>query len=46
MLLDPEVNANALNQTQNGNKARTSANKSIGKGSILGHGWRRGDSNP
>lgn len=37
-LLDPEVNANALNWTQNGNKARTPANDSIGKGSSLVRG--------
>ncbi len=38
MLLDPEVNANALNWTQNGNKARTPANDSVGKGSSLVRG--------
>ncbi len=38
MLLDPEVNANALNWTQNGDKARTPANDSIGKGSSLVRG--------
>ena len=35
MLLDPEVNANALNWAQNGDKARTQPNDSSGKGSSL-----------
>ncbi len=38
MLLDPEVNANALNWTQNDDKARTPANDSVGKGSSLVRG--------
>ena len=38
MLLDPEVNANALNWVQNADKARTPANDSIGKGSSLVRG--------
>ena len=38
MLLDPEVNANALNWAQNADKARTPANDSIGKGSSLVRG--------
>ena len=37
-VVDPEVNANALNWTQNGDKARTPANDSIGKGSSLVRG--------
>lgn len=35
MLLDPQVNANALTWAADMNKARTSANASIGKGSSL-----------
>ena len=35
MLLDPQVNANALTWAADVNKARTSANVSIGKGSSL-----------
>lgn len=35
MLLDPQVNANALTWAADMNKARTSANVSIGKGSSL-----------
>ncbi len=38
MLLDPEVNANALNWAQNADKARTPANDSVGKGSSLVRG--------
>ena len=38
MLLDPEVNANALNWAQNADKARTPANDSAGKGSSLVRG--------
>ncbi len=38
MLLDPEVNANALNWSQITDKARTPANDSIGKGSSLVRG--------
>lgn len=39
VLLDPEVNADALNWVQNAHKARTPANDSIGKGSSLVRGW-------
>lgn len=35
MLLDPEINGNALNWAQDGKKARTLANDSSGKGSSL-----------
>ena len=35
MLLDPQVNANALTWAAEANKARTSANVSVGKGSSL-----------
>ena len=38
MLLDPQVNANALTWAADVNKARTSANVSIGKGSSLVRG--------
>lgn len=38
MLLDPEVNANALNWTHNDDEARTPANDSIGKDSSLVRG--------
>ena len=39
MLLNPEDNANALNWAQNGNKARTLANDSAGRGSSLARRW-------
>jgi hypothetical protein len=39
MLLDPEINANALNWAQDSNKTRTPANDSAGKGSSLVRGW-------
>ena len=35
MLLDPQVNANALTWAADMNKARTSTNISVGKGSSL-----------
>ncbi len=35
MLLDPQVNANALTWAADANKARTSTNVSVGKGSSL-----------
>ena len=35
MLLDPQVNANALIWAADANKARTSTNVSVGKGSSL-----------
>ena len=35
MLLDPQVNANALTWAADAHKARTSTNVSIGKGSSL-----------
>ena len=38
MLLDPQVNANALDWVQDSDKARTRANDSIGKGSSLVRG--------
>ncbi len=38
MLLDPQVNANALTWAADANKARTSANVSAGKGSSLVRG--------
>ncbi|MCP2331010.1 hypothetical protein [Actinoalloteichus caeruleus] len=38
MLLAPQVNANALNWTQNSDKARTPTNDSVGKGSSLVRG--------
>ena len=38
MLLDPQVNANALNWVQDSDKARTRANDSIGKGTSLVRG--------
>src|SRR5690606_38126082 len=38
MLLNSGVNANALNWAQNGDKARTPANDSVGKGSSLVRG--------
>ncbi|WP_152024509.1 hypothetical protein [Tessaracoccus flavescens] len=48
MLLDPQVNANALTWAADMNKARTSANVSIGKGSSLVRGvdLRSSFSNP
>lgn len=47
MLLDPEINANALNWTQNGDKARTPANAiPLARVRALCAGWSRGDSNP
>ena len=38
MLLDPEIDDNALNWTQNGDKARAPANDSVGKDSSLVRG--------
>ena len=38
MLLDPQVNANALTWAADANKARTSASVSVGKGSSLVRG--------
>ena len=38
MLLDPQVNANALTWAADANKARTSTNVSVGKGSSLVRG--------
>ena len=38
MLLDPKVNANALTWASDDNKARTSTNVSVGKGSSLVRG--------
>ncbi len=35
MLLDPEINANALTWAENADKARTTTNDSVGKGSSL-----------
>ncbi|MDR8020495.1 hypothetical protein RIL96_13120, partial [Nesterenkonia sp. LY-0111] len=35
MLLDPQINGNALNWSRDDNKARTPANESLGKGSSL-----------
>ena len=35
MLLDPQVNVNALTWSADANKARTSTNVSVGKGSSL-----------
>ena len=48
MLLDPQVNANALTWAADANKARTSANVSAGKGSSLVRGvdLRREFENP
>lgn len=46
VLLDPEVNANALNWTQNSDKARTPANDSVGKGSGLVRGVDAGELKP
>ena len=45
MLLDPQINANALTWAQDSNKARTETIDD-GKGSSLCVGWRRRDSNP
>ena len=38
MLLDPQVNANALTWATDAHKARTSTNVSVGKGSSLVRG--------
>ncbi len=38
MLLDPEINANALTWAENADKTRTSTNVSVGKGSSLVRG--------
>ncbi|MFC5274106.1 recombinase zinc beta ribbon domain-containing protein [Brachybacterium sacelli] len=48
MLLDPEINANALTWAENEDKARTTANDSVGKGSSLVRGvdLRREFENP
>ncbi|CCH73253.1 hypothetical protein BN11_2490001 [Nostocoides australiense Ben110] len=35
MLLDPEINANALTWAENADKTRTTTNDSVGKGSSL-----------
>ncbi len=39
MLLDPQVNANALTWAADADKARTSANIDVGEGSSLMRGW-------
>ena len=46
MLLDPQVNANALTWAADANKARTSANVSVGKGSSLVRGVELGGFEP
>ena len=46
MLLDHEVNANALNWAQNADKARTPANDSAGKGSSFVRGVGRAGLEP
>ena len=39
MLLDPQVNANALTWAADAHKARTCSNGNVGKGSGLVHSW-------
>ena len=46
MLLDPQVNANALTWAADANKARTSTNVSVGKGSSLVRGVGRAGLEP
>ena len=46
MLLDPQVNANALTWAADANKARTSASVSVGKGSSLVRGVDAGGLSP